>query len=709
MRTFMLAVTGIVFSVAACSSYGTSVVASEQTKAQVASVSLQVPTSLIAGQSARGSAVPRDANGNPLTDRPVTWYSSSGSVASVDDSGMISAIAPGTAVVSAVSEGVSGQASMAVTPPPPTPIATLAVAINPSAVLVGQTARATVTALDSTGHELTGRTITWTSDNVSIATVDATGDIKAIGAGAANIKASSEGKTSSARLSVSAPAPIPVATVSVSPTTANLQVGGTVQLSAVTRDANNNVLTGRAISWSSAAASIATVSASGLVTAVGAGTVAITASSEGQTGSSNITVSAPAPVPVASVSVSPTTANLQVGGTVQLSAVTRDANNNVLTGRVIAWSSSNSAVSTVSGSGLVTAIASGSATITASSEGRSGSSSITVSTPAPVPVASVSVSPASANLQVGGTVQLSAVTRDANNNVLTGRVVAWSSSNAAVSSVSSTGLVTALAAGTATITATSENQVGSSVITSTASTGGAPSTCGNEPSGMTRISERPFSSMNENSAWDTDNTLSIFSDGTAPMSPSSVLRATYPAGWPAGAEPGHTGLTHQAYAKIYICFALKLSSNWVGNGSGTNKVMYEWTVNPNKPAFFFSAQGIGNGTLAPWARLQDIVTFPGGSGNLAPNLVPSAQIIRGRWHQVEVYLQGNTSGSANGTIDWYLDGVHIGSVGGVGFSSGAATFYIFEFRPVWGGTETSPAITSTQTMDWDHVYISGKN
>jgi uncharacterized protein YjdB len=106
-----------------------------------------------------------------------------------------------------------------------------------------------------------------------------------------------------------------------------------------------------------------------------------------------LSVSAPASVPVASVSVSPSSSNLQIGGTVQLSATTRDANNNVLTGRVVTWSSSNTGVSTVSASGLVTAVAAGNATVTALSETKSGTAAVAVSAPAPVPVASVSVSP----------------------------------------------------------------------------------------------------------------------------------------------------------------------------------------------------------------------------------------------------------------------------------------------------------------------------
>ena len=277
-------------------------------------------------------------------------------------------------------------------------------------------------------------------------------------------------------------------------------MNATVQLSAATRDANNNVLTGRVIGWSSGNGAIATVSSSGLVTAKGAGSISITAASEGQTGSATITVSAPAPVPVATVSVSPSAPSLQVGGTVQLSATTRDASNNVLTGRVIGWSSGNGAIATVSPSGLVTAIGAGSVSITAASEGQTGSATITVSAPAPVPVATVSVSPSAPSLQVGGTVQLSATTRDASNNVLTGRAVSWSSSNTAIATVSTSGLATALAAGTVQINATSELKIGSATLTIAAAPpppppGSSPVWRGNEPAGMTFINERSFNAQ----------------------------------------------------------------------------------------------------------------------------------------------------------------------------------------------------------------------
>src|SRR5207244_9050456 len=122
--------------------------------------------------------------------------------------------------------------------------------------------------------------------------------------------------------------------------------------------------------------------------------------SEGQSGQASLSVSN---VPVATVTVSPASASVTVGQTAQLSATAKDAAGNVLSGRAVTWTSSNSGVVTVSGSGLVTGVAAGSATITAASEGQSGTASISV---ANVPVATVTVSPASASVTVGQTAQL---------------------------------------------------------------------------------------------------------------------------------------------------------------------------------------------------------------------------------------------------------------------------------------------------------------
>src|SRR5205823_1701913 len=191
--------------------------------------------------------------------------------------------------------------------------------------------------------------------------------------------------------------PVPVASVDVTPPSASVQAGQTVQLTGTPRDAGGTPLSGRTVTWSSSTPAVATVSSSGLVSGVTPGSATITATSEGKSGTSTITVT---PVPVASVEVTPATASVQGGQTVQLTGTPKDADGAPLSGRTVTWSSSNTAVATVNSSGLVSGVTPGTATITAASEGKSGTSTITVTH---VPVATVEVTPAPGSVQGGGT------------------------------------------------------------------------------------------------------------------------------------------------------------------------------------------------------------------------------------------------------------------------------------------------------------------
>src|SRR5437667_8259930 len=280
--------------------------------------------------------------------------------------------------------------------------------------------------------------------------------------GAARIAATSEGRGGTATVAVTALAPAPVATVAVSPATVSVRVGATVQLTATPKDAGGNPLSGRVVTWASSNTAVATVSGTGLVTGLAAGAVTITATSEFKSGTAGVTVTI---APVASVAVRPAAASVRVGATVQLTATPKDASGNPLSGRVVTWASSNTAVATVNGSGLVSGVAAGPATITATSEGQSGMATVTVTN---VPVATVAVSPATAGVQVGATVQLTATPKDASGNPLSGRVVTWASSNTAVATVNGSGLVSGVVAGPATITATSEGKSGTAALTVTA-------------------------------------------------------------------------------------------------------------------------------------------------------------------------------------------------------------------------------------------------
>jgi len=190
--------------------------------------------------------------------------------------------------------------------------------------------------------------------------------------------------------------------------------------------------------------------------------VMLAACGGGETGA---TASPAAAQAVALVSVAPSAPSLAAGATLQLSATTTDAANNVLGSATVTWSSSDDAKATVSSAGVVTALSAGQATISATSEGKVGSATVTVTaSTSTAPVATVAIYPHGTTLLPGQTWQLTGTMKDASGNVLDGRTIAWSTSNAAAAAVSSAGMVTAVAAGSAVVTATSEGKSASVTI-----------------------------------------------------------------------------------------------------------------------------------------------------------------------------------------------------------------------------------------------------
>ncbi|MBX6330363.1 MAG: Ig-like domain-containing protein [Gemmatimonadaceae bacterium] len=340
--------------------------------AAVATVSVS-PTSvsIAPGATTQLAATTRDARGAVLTGRAISWSSSNTAVATVSSSGVVTGVAEGSATITATSEGKHGTSTVSVTK---APVASVKVSPTSVSLQAGATAQLTATPLDQSGQALTGRTITWSTGSTAVATVSSTGLVKGVAQGTTTITAYCEGKSAPVAVTVTATV-VPVATVSVSPGADTLIVGQSGQFTATPKDGSGNALSGRTITWTSSNTGIATVTSTGAVRAVAAGTATITATSEGKSGTATLLVK---PVPVAAVSVTPSSASVQMGSTVQLSARTSDASGNTLTGRTVTWSTSNSGVAMVSGSGLVTATGAGSATITATSEGKSGTASITV-------------------------------------------------------------------------------------------------------------------------------------------------------------------------------------------------------------------------------------------------------------------------------------------------------------------------------------------
>ena len=504
--------------------------------------------------------------------------------------------------------GVSDTAVVTVTV---APVSAVSVAPTAATILVGATTQLQATTTDSIGNVLTGRTVTWASNNSAV-TVGGTGLATGAGTGSATITATSEGKSGTATITVTN---VPVATVTVAPTSANLQTGQTVQLTATARDASGNVLSGRVITWSSSSLSVASVNGSGLVTGAGAGSATITATSEGQSGTSGVTVTF---VPVASVTVNPASASVQVGQTVQLSATPRDANGNALPGRTVTWASTNTTVATVNGQGLVTAKVVGSATITATSEGQSGSAAITVTA---APVATVTVSPAAAAVQPGQTVQLTATTKDANGNILTGRTVTWASNSNPAATVSSSGLVTGVATGTALITATSEGQSGGAAI----AVGTPPPPAGCAPTGGGRCYYVDAAAGNDGNPGDSARPLRTVQHAADLVNPGDMVIVRD--GVYTGSSSEVLAIGRGGTASNWVVFRAEHKWGAVLDGQGTPGV-----------------QGVSDAGVHFSASFVRVEGFE----------------IRGMWHD----------GVDMGATDIVLSGNHIHNVGGYCESSG---------------------------------------
>jgi hypothetical protein len=181
------------------------------------------------------------------------------------------------------------------TPPPPPPArVTASVDVTPAAhtLVAGESVTLLARALDAAGVEIPGRAVAWTSSNPLVAGVTPAGGVTAVSAGTAIITATIDQKSAVAQLVVSA---VPVATIAVMPAAFVLEVGETKQMTAIVKDAQGNVLTGRAVQWSADAAAVS-ISASGLVTALAPGYVGLTAVSEAKSSSVGATVVAPEPL-----------------------------------------------------------------------------------------------------------------------------------------------------------------------------------------------------------------------------------------------------------------------------------------------------------------------------------------------------------------------------------------------------------------------------
>ncbi len=253
------------------------------------------------------------------------------------------------------------------------PPAVASVTISPQNPTIDQfvVIKLEATAFDADGEELADREVSWTSSHPDIASVDEHSNVRGMEYGTATITATIDGVSGTTLVTV---AGNPVDTVDVVPSQPTLRVDEQLELSVLLTDAEGGLIEDeRAIEFSSSSPDVATVSSDGVVTAESEGSATVTATVEGQSGTSEVTV---ADVEIGRVVVTPVSVQLIRGETTQLQATVYDVEDNEVTDPLLTWESSADSVATVDAAGLVEAVGEGSATITATIGGKSDTTHI---------------------------------------------------------------------------------------------------------------------------------------------------------------------------------------------------------------------------------------------------------------------------------------------------------------------------------------------
>jgi len=369
----------------------------------------------------------------------VTWSSSAASVASVSGNGLAIALGPGSSMIAASLDGVTGSTTLTVNAPTLTSITVS----GGSSLNAGMSEQLTAegTYSDSSTAPLPSQEVTWQSDNTSSAIVSASGIVTGLAAGTANITAT-VGAVVSTPLALTINPPT-LTSIVITPGIFSVAAGQTYQLSALGIYSNgaSQDVTAQA-TWSSNSGSLTV--AGGLATGVSAGSATITAAIGSVSGSASGTTTAAV---LNSITVTPSTASIAIGQTQAFTAtgVFSDSSSTDMT-KSVTWSSGNTNWATINSSGVATGVGnsgSSAVTITAAAGAVSGTASLTVTSAV---LSGINISPDDQTIPVGGQFQLTLNGSYSDGSEAAIPSATWSSSNTALATVDPvTGLVTGVA------------------------------------------------------------------------------------------------------------------------------------------------------------------------------------------------------------------------------------------------------------------------
>ena len=395
----------------------------EEVKLDLTTLAMEIGQEVILG----ATVLPEDA-----TDPSLSWKSSKPSVASVSEDGLVKALAVGSAVVT-VSAGGKEATCQVTVHEQIVPVESITLSKTEVTVAKGRTVTLSATVKPTNA---TDKTVTWRSSDDTIATVDDKGKVTGVKGGKAVVTARAGEVEATCSVEVTAE----VESVTLSEKNLSVPEGGTAQLTATV---NPDDATDKTLTWSSSNKSIATVDENGLVTGIKGGSTVITVKAGKKSATCSVTVT----VPVQSVTLDKTTASVDEGATLHLSATVYPS---YASDKTVTWTSSDESVATVDASGVVSGVRRGTAVITAKAGDCTATCQLTVT----VPVTSVTLDQTSLNMDKGATAQLNVTVKP---DDATDRTVIWSSSDPSIVSVDALGKLKALKGGVASITAQAGN------------------------------------------------------------------------------------------------------------------------------------------------------------------------------------------------------------------------------------------------------------
>jgi len=416
---------------------------------------------------------------------------------------------------------------------------------------------------------------------------------------------------------------------------------------------------------------------------------------------------------VRTVTLSPSEATLATGAHLTVHATPIGADGNPATVPVL-WSTSDSAVATVSPTGEVVAIAPGKAVIMASASGTHATAPFTIT--APAQAESVTVAPMSAQVMVAQTVQFAATVADS-----AAQGVAWGSSNDQVASVSPAGLVTGVSAGSATIRATYQGRMATATVTVLESTPATPPPgdttsppadssgtsvlWAHEPSGFSALVSQPWNAITALGwqEYDVDNHVTVVADPTVPTGDPEVLQFLFPEGF-SGLGYG-PGLVYYMMSKseMYLGFYWKMSPDWEGHTSNVNKMFYLFQrEGDNREAVLVVAYGRPGGPYH-----LEISNEASDGGRWWTQNVNNVTLVPGQWYKMEMHLKKSSADAApDGLVEWWINGQLAARYTDAKLRG--ANFSEVHIDPVWGGTDSTISKTHDDYQRFGRFYISGR-